>query len=46
MAFVRSHRELQRRIERDGQKAGLKAEVHYWGGAWEVELLFQSLPPL
>lgn len=37
MALVRSYRELSRRIEKEGESAGMKCDVTYWGGAWEVE---------
>jgi len=34
---------LPKRIARDGEKFGLKAEVKYWTGAWEIEELFNTL---
>ena len=41
--FCRTYRGLQRRIEKEGARAGLQCQVHYWGGAWEVEELFAKL---
>lgn len=41
--FCRHYRGLQKRIERDGEREGLKCEVIYWAGAWEVEELFGKL---
>ncbi|CAL1706843.1 unnamed protein product [Somion occarium] len=43
VVLCRRYRGLQGRIEREGKTAGLKAHVHYWAGAWEVEELFQQL---
>ncbi|KAI0082062.1 hypothetical protein K474DRAFT_1655996 [Panus rudis PR-1116 ss-1] len=40
--LCRRHRGLQRRIEEEGEKDGLKAKVFYWAGAWEVEELFKQ----
>ncbi|KAK0485804.1 phosphatase phospho-type [Armillaria novae-zelandiae] len=44
MVLCRSFRGLQRRIDQDGEKLGLKCQVKYWGGAWEVEEIFNALP--
>jgi len=41
--LCRRNRGLQGRIEREGQKEGLKCEVVYWAGAWEVEEKFAQL---
>jgi pyridoxal phosphate phosphatase PHOSPHO2 len=43
MVLARTARGLQRRIVKDGEKAGLKCEVVYWEGAWEVEEAFAKL---
>ncbi|KAK0504762.1 phosphatase phospho-type [Armillaria luteobubalina] len=43
MVLCRSFRGLQRRIHKDGEKLGLKCQVKYWGGAWEVEEIFNAL---
>ncbi|KAK0454976.1 phosphatase phospho-type [Armillaria borealis] len=43
MVLCRSFRGLQRRIDKDGEKLGLKCQVKYWGGAWEVEEIFNAL---
>jgi pyridoxal phosphate phosphatase PHOSPHO2 len=40
MALARVGRGLQRRIEEDGEAAGLKCKVVYWEDAWEVEEVF------
>ncbi|KAK7692568.1 hypothetical protein QCA50_004198 [Cerrena zonata] len=42
IVLCRHHRGLQKRIEREGEAQDLKATVHYWAGAWEVEELFQK----
>ena len=41
--FVRKGMSLERRIDRDGERLGLKCQVHYWRGAWECEKLFGSV---
>ncbi|KAL1695493.1 phosphatase phospho-type [Schizophyllum commune] len=41
--LCRSFRGLQKRILKEGEQAGLKCEIKYWGGAWEVEELFKEL---
>jgi len=41
--LCRSYRGLEGRIMKDGETEGLKAQVHYWAGAWEVEELFRTL---
>ncbi|KDQ57794.1 hypothetical protein JAAARDRAFT_178264 [Jaapia argillacea MUCL 33604] len=43
MVLCRRYRGLEGRIHRDGNKLGLKCEVKYWAGAWEVEEIFDSL---
>lgn len=43
VALVRTGRGLQRRIREEGDKEGLKCQVRYWDGAWEVEEHFQDL---
>ena len=43
VALVRVGRGLQERIEKEGEAAGLKAQVKLWAGAWEVEELFPQL---
>lgn len=43
VALVRLARGLEQRIKSEGQAAGLKCQVHYWEGAWEVEEYFSRL---
>lgn len=43
LVLCRSHRGLQKRIEKDSEAKTLKCNVHYWGGAWEVEEVFNKL---
>ncbi|PAV18774.1 hypothetical protein PNOK_0561700 [Pyrrhoderma noxium] len=38
--LCRTYRGLQRRIEKEG---GLKCQAKYWGGAWEIEEIFNQL---
>ena len=45
IVLCRTYRGLQKRIQKEGESAGLKCQVHYWAGAWEVEELFQKLEP-
>ncbi|KAF8331106.1 phosphatase phospho-type [Cantharellus anzutake] len=33
----------RKRIANEGEKAGLKASIRYWAGAWEVEEIFNTL---
>jgi len=40
---VRRYRELEKRIRNEGEKAGLKASLQYWTGAWVVEEIFATL---
>ncbi|KAF8520412.1 phosphatase phospho-type [Hysterangium stoloniferum] len=40
IALVRKYRGLERRIAKEG---GLKCNVEYWDGAWEVEEIFAKL---
>lgn len=44
MALCRRYRSLERRIAREGKGLGLKCQVKYWAGAWEVEEIFKKLP--
>ncbi|KAG5648581.1 hypothetical protein DXG03_003192 [Asterophora parasitica] len=39
----RSYRGLQTRINEEGEKEGLKAEIRYWAGAWEAEEIYGTL---
>ncbi|RDB24919.1 Inorganic pyrophosphatase 1 [Hypsizygus marmoreus] len=41
--LCRSFRGLETRITKEGEKEGLKAQIHYWAGAWEVEELLGKL---
>ena len=43
IVFCRTYRGLQKRIQKEGESAGLKCQVYYWAGAWEVEELFNKL---
>jgi len=43
MILCRKFRGLERRIAKEGEKEGLKCQVRYWAGAWEVEEIFGSL---
>ncbi|EAU91032.1 hypothetical protein CC1G_03200 [Coprinopsis cinerea okayama7 len=43
LVLCRSHRGLQRRIDKEGAEKGLKAKIQYWAGAWEVEEIFATL---
>lgn len=43
MVFCRMYRGLQKRIDAEG---GLKCQIRYWAGAWEVEQLFKNLEPM
>lgn len=45
MIFCRQYRGLQKRIAAEGEKEGLKCQIRYWAGAWEVEEHFQKLEP-
>ena len=40
MILCRTYRGLQRRIEGEG---GVRCQIKYWGGAWEVEEIFKEL---
>jgi len=44
MVLCRAYRGLEKRIAKEGQREGLKCQVRYWAGAWEVEEIFKSLP--
>ncbi|KAF8200661.1 phosphatase phospho-type [Pholiota molesta] len=41
--FCRTSRGLQKRIQKEGEELGLKCNIHYWGGAWELEEQFAKL---
>jgi len=43
LCLCRGYRGLSRRIASEGEAAGLQCQVKYWGGAWEVEELFDQL---
>ncbi|CED84959.1 Predicted haloacid dehalogenase-like hydrolase [Phaffia rhodozyma] len=40
LALVRTHKELEERIAKEGASAGLKCQVKYWGMGWEIEEYF------
>jgi len=44
IVFCRKYRGLEHRVTEEGKSAGLKCQVQYWAGAWEVEELFGQLP--
>jgi len=43
LVLCRTHRGLQKRIEKEGHSNGLQCAVQHWGGAWEVEEIFSKL---
>lgn len=43
MVLCRRFRGLERRIAQEGEKEGLKCQVRFWAGAWEVEEIFGEL---
>ncbi|KAG8985125.1 hypothetical protein FRB93_006077 [Tulasnella sp. JGI-2019a] len=43
LSLARVQRGLERRIKNEGPAAGLKSQVKYWLGAWEVEEIFATL---
>lgn len=43
LVLCRSNRGLQKRIEKDPKAQALNCSVCYWGGAWEVEEIFNKL---
>ncbi|KAI6045968.1 phosphatase phospho-type [Pisolithus marmoratus] len=43
MVLCRRFRGLERRIAQEGEREGLKCQVRYWAGAWEVEEIFREL---
>ena len=43
MVLCRTSKGLERRIAREGQAHGLKCQVKYWEGAWQVEEFFNEL---
>jgi pyridoxal phosphate phosphatase PHOSPHO2 len=44
MVLCRAYRGLEKRIAKEGERQGLKCQIKYWAGAWEVEEIFKSLP--
>ncbi|EPQ57312.1 hypothetical protein GLOTRDRAFT_58585 [Gloeophyllum trabeum ATCC 11539] len=42
IVLCRKFRGLERRISKEGDKEGLKCQIRYWAGAWEVEEIFES----
>ncbi|EJD52395.1 hypothetical protein AURDEDRAFT_81973 [Auricularia subglabra TFB-10046 SS5] len=46
IALVRTGRGLEKRIAKEGEKEGLKCQIRYWSGAWEVEELFREFSTL
>ncbi|KAI0256282.1 putative phosphatase-domain-containing protein [Lactifluus subvellereus] len=44
MVLCRRFRALEHRIAQEGERRGLKCQVKYWAGAWEVEETFKQLP--
>ncbi|KAI0256281.1 phosphatase phospho-type [Lactifluus subvellereus] len=44
MVLCRRYRTLEHRIAQEGERRGLKCQVKYWAGAWEVEEIFKQLP--
>ncbi|KAI6032843.1 phosphatase phospho-type [Pisolithus orientalis] len=43
VVLCRRFRGLERRIAQEGEKEGLKCQVRFWAGAWEVEEIFGEL---
>ncbi|KIK67245.1 hypothetical protein GYMLUDRAFT_37327 [Collybiopsis luxurians FD-317 M1] len=43
IACCRTFGGLTKRITRDGDKFGLKCQIKYWTGAWEIEEIFDAL---
>ncbi|XP_006460799.1 hypothetical protein AGABI2DRAFT_192397 [Agaricus bisporus var. bisporus H97] len=41
--YCRNDRGLQKRIRNEAEKEGLKCQIRYWSGAWEVEEMFNAL---
>ena len=41
--FCRVKRGLSERIEKEAEKEGLKCQIQYWAGAWEIEEMFDKL---
>lgn len=37
LCLVRKDMELHARIRNEAESAGLKAQVKYWTGAWEID---------
>jgi len=42
VALVRKGRALETRVKNEAEKYGLQCQVKYWGGAWEVEEIFNT----
>ena len=43
MVLCRRFRGLEKRISEEGTTEGLRCQVRYWDGAWEVEEIFEEL---
>ncbi|KAL0956419.1 hypothetical protein HGRIS_002567 [Hohenbuehelia grisea] len=43
MILCRRYRGLEKRIANEGEELGMRCQVKYWAGAWEVEELFGEL---
>jgi pyridoxal phosphate phosphatase PHOSPHO2 len=43
LVLCRLHRGLHKRINNEGQKEGIECQVKYWGGAWEIEEIFDNI---
>lgn len=41
--FCRVKRGLSERIEKEAEKEGLKCQIQYWAGAWEIEEMLDKL---
>lgn len=39
----RNFRGLEKRINEEGKREGLKAGIRYWAGAWEAEEIYNTL---
>jgi len=43
VTFVRTHRGLEARVNKEGSKRGLRCSIRKWGEAWEAEKLMDGL---
>jgi pyridoxal phosphate phosphatase PHOSPHO2 len=43
IVLCRRYKGLESRIANEGEKEGMKCQVRYWAGAWEVEEIFTKL---